>query len=377
MRILIAPNAFKNSLDAAAAADAIRDGFLKSELRCSCQCLPVGDGGDGTATLLVQRLHGKQVPVQVSDPLGRRIKTSFGIIEHAETAIIEMADAAGIRLLKAGELNPLIASSFGTGEMIKAALDKNVKKMIIGMGGSATVDGGCGILRALGIRFMDRTGKELQNLPADLVNLSHIDTQNLDQRIFRCEIVVLCDVNNSLLGEKGAAVVFGPQKGATPLAVKQLDAALSKLAEIGALVNGKNMAEVLRGGTAGGAAAGLYAFVNAELVNGIEYFLDSVSFDVALATADMVVTGEGSIDEQTLNGKAPYGVACRARQKNIPVIGMAGKIPTEPSLALLQFFDRLLSINHEISDMATSLRLTGRNLTRTAMELGNELASKK
>jgi len=377
MHILIAPNAFKNSLDAGAAANAIRDGFLKSRLNCSCRCFPVGDGGDGTAALLVQQLNGIQVPVEVSDPFGRKIKTSFGLVDNGQTAVIEMADAAGLRLLQTAELNPLIASSFGTGEMIIAALNRGVKKIIIGMGGSATVDGGCGILQALGIRFMNVAGMELKNTPADLINLACIDTQYLDQRIAGCEIIVLCDVNNSLLGEKGAAAVFGPQKGATPAVVQQLDAALSKFAEVAATVTDKNMTDTLRGGTAGGAAAGLYAFANAKLVNGIDYFLDSTSFNTALALADLVITGEGSIDEQTLNGKAPYGIASRAKQRGIPVIGMAGSIPSEPVTALSGFFDRLVSINKGTYDLETALRLTGKNLTLAAMEIGDLMASRR
>jgi len=377
MRILIAPNAFKNSLDADAAANAIREGFLQSRLNCGCRCFPVGDGGDGTAALLVQRLNGIQVPVEVSDPFGRKIKTSFGLIDNGQTAVIEMADAVGLRLLQTAELNPLIASSFGTGEMIVATLNRGVKKIIVGMGGSATVDGGCGILQALGIRFMNGDGRELKNIPADLINLTHIDTEHIDQRILSCETIVLCDVNNHLLGEKGAAAVFGPQKGATPDAVQQLEAALSKLAEIAIAIGAKNMDGTLRGGTAGGAAAGLYAFTNAQLVNGIDYFLDITFFDAALADADLVITGEGSIDEQTLNGKAPYGVACRAKKKGIPVIGMAGNIPSEPIAGLLHFFDKLVSINEDGYDMETALQLTPKNLTRTAMEIGNLLALKQ
>jgi len=377
MRILIAPNAFKNSLDADAAANAIREGFLQSRLNCSCRCFPVGDGGDGTAGLLVQRLNGIQVPVEVGNPFGRKIKTSFGLIDNGQTAVIEMADAVGLRLLETAELNPLTASSFGTGEMITAALNSGVKKIIIGMGGSATVDGGCGILQALGIRFMDGDGRELKNIPADLINLAHIDTEHIDQRFLRCETIVLCDVDNSLLGEKGAAAVFGPQKGATPAIVQQLEAALSKLAETAIAIGAKNMDGTLRGGTAGGAAAGLYAFTNAQLVNGIDYFLDITFFDAALADADLVITGEGSIDEQTLNGKAPYGVACRAKKKGVSVIAMAGRIPSEPIAGLLHFFDKLVSINKDGYDMETALRLTRKNLTRTAIEIGNLLALKQ
>ncbi|GAC1450922.1 MAG: glycerate 3-kinase [Chitinophagaceae bacterium] len=374
MHILIAPNAFKNSLDATAAAGAIRDGFLKSKLTCSCECFPIGDGGDGTAALIIQKLNGVSVPVEVHDPLGRKMTTRFGLIENGQTAVIEMADASGLRLLQPDELNPLKASSYGTGEMIKAALDKGVTKIIIGMGGSATVDGACAMLKALGIKFLDNGGNELPDMPGSLPALTQIDTRQLDKRIFDCEVVVLCDVNNKLLGKEGAAHVFGPQKGAAEPDIITLDEALATFSTIAQRVTGKNMAEIARGGTAGGAAAGLYAFVNAALVNGIDYFLDLTSFDKALQNCDVVVTGEGSLDEQTLQGKGPYGVAYRAKQKAIPVIALAGKIPLQTGSKFRDFFDVLLPINNDCMDFPIALRLTAANLSRTACETGNLLA---
>ena len=377
MHILIAPNAFKNSLDATAAADAIREGFSKSKLACTCECFPIGDGGDGTASLIIEKLKGTNVPVEVQDPLGRKIQASFGLIDNGQTAVIEMADASGLRLLRQDELNPLQASSYGTGEMIKAALDKGVKKIIIGMGGSATVDGGCSMLKALGVNFFDAGGNELQNMPGSLSMLAHIDSKQLDKRILNCEVVVLCDVNNQLLGKEGAAYVFGPQKGAAGNDVAALDQALAKFSAIALQLTGSNMAEIARGGTAGGAAAGLYALINAKLVNGIDYFLDITSFDKALQNCDLVVTGEGSIDEQTLHGKGFFGVVYRAKQKKIPVMGFAGKIPLQTDNKLRDFFDVLLPIGNDVTDLRTALQLTAENLSRTAMETGNLLALKK
>lgn len=209
MQILIAPNAFKNSLDADSVAHAIREGLNQSRLNCSCECFPVGDGGDGTAELIINKFAGTRVDATVHDPLGRKIQSSFGLIE-GHTAVIEMADASGLRLLNAKELKPLQASSLGTGELISLALDKGVRKIIIGLGGSATVDGGAGILTALGVRFLDTSGNILQGLPENLTNLNTIDASGLDQRIFNCEFTVLCDVDNLLLGDHGAAAVFGP-----------------------------------------------------------------------------------------------------------------------------------------------------------------------
>ena len=371
MNILIAPNAFKNSLTAEETALAIQEGFKASKLDCRCECFPIGDGGDGTGELINKKLDGEIVTVKVHDASGRNIEAPIGLIDHGKTAVIEMADASGIRLLKREELNPLIAASFGTGEQIKFALDKGANKIILGMGGSATVDGGIGILQALGARFLDAQQNELQNLPGTLTELQSIDVANLEGRIYHCEVIVLCDVDNLLLGDNGAAAMFGPQKGASPQGVKQLDAALTRLTQVMLQQTGKDISKVKYGGTAGGAAAGLFGLINAELVNGIEYFLDLTGFDVALENADLVITGEGSIDEQTLQGKGPYGVARRAKLKGVPVIGLAGKVPEEPNKNLQKYFDALLAIGNQPCDLEAALKNTAANLKRTAMELGN------
>lgn len=376
MHIVIAPNAFKNSLTAEATAEAIQEGLQRSNLHCTTEIFPIGDGGDGTAELIIKKRMGVLVNTNVSDPLGRKMETTFGLIKDGNTAVIEMANASGLRLLKQEELNPLQATSFGTGEQIKKALDKGAKKIIIGMGGSATVDGGTGILQALGARFLNSEGKELATLPNDLIQLAKIDLSNLDPRVKDTEFVVLCDVDNKLLGNNGAAAVFGPQKGASPSDVKALDAALSKLSEVAMKTTGRNMSEAAYSGTAGGAAAGLYAILNAKLVNGIEYFLDLTHFDDALKTAQLVITGEGSIDEQTLQGKGPFGVARRAKAKGIQVIGLAGKLPLDKNSKLQEYFDVLLSIGNEPCDLSTALKSTKQNLIRTAQEIGNLLSIK-
>jgi len=376
VHILIAPNAFKNSLDATAAAEAIREGLNQSKLKCTCECFPVGDGGDGTATLLIQKCGGTIVPAEVHDPLGRKIRAAFGLIDNGETAVIEMADASGLRLLRCDEFDPLHATTFGTGELIKCALDKGVNKIIIGIGGSATVDGATGILQALGIRFLDAGGKILSNLPEELADLESIDLSGLDQRISRCALIVLCDVENSLLGEQGAAKVFGPQKGATGPVVKKLEAALAKLRDVIFRQTGKDLAAIKHGGAAGGVAAGLQGFLNATLVNGIDHFLDITGFEDALQKADLVITGEGGIDEQTMRGKGPFGVALRARGKNIPVIGLAGRVALEADAPLRQYFAQLLAIGHSSVELDKALQNTAQDLQRTAMELGNRLAVK-
>lgn len=374
MRILISPNAFKHGLSAEDASLAIQEGLKQSRLNCESECFPIGDGGDGTAELIIKKHAGEMVPTAVHDALGRKIQTSFGLIDHGKTAVIEMADASGLRLLKQEELNPLLATSFGTGEQIKTALDKGAEKIIVGMGGSATVDGGCGMLKALGARFLDAGGNELRGLPGSLTMLASVDLSALDEKVLKAELIVLCDVDNFLLGETGAAAMFGPQKGASAAAVHQLDAALAQLSAVALQQTGKDMADIKYGGTAGGASAGLHAMLNAKLVNGINHFLDLTGFDTSLEKADLVITGEGSIDEQTLQGKGPFGVAYRAKLKGLPVIGLAGKVPLETNAALQKYFDVLMPVGHQPLDLPAALAATGKNLVRTGCEIGNMLA---
>lgn len=376
MHILISPNSFKHSLDATDAALAIQKGFHQSQLECTCECFPIGDGGDGTGALIIDKFKGETIEAPVHDALGRKLSASFGLIDGGKTAVIEMANVSGIRLLQPEELNPLRTTSFGTGEQIKIALEKGVKKLIIAMGGSATVDGGCGILKALGIRFLDKKGEELALLPEDLIDLDFIDLSLFDKRILDCEVVVLCDVDNLLLGDRGAAAIFGPQKGASGEDVQRLDKALSRFSEITFKQTGKDMAFIKHGGAAGGAAAGLYAFLNAKLVNGIDYFLELADFSSSLEKADLVITGEGSIDEQTLQGKGPLGVAYRVKHKSLPVIAFAGKVPLGLNSDLQKYFDVILAIGNEPVDLATALKHTATDLTRTAENLGNLLALK-
>lgn len=372
--IVIAPNAFKHSLDALGAAEALREGFLQSRLDCKISLFPIGDGGDGTCKLIRQHLGGTEIVQTVSGPLGKPTHASYSLIDEGKAAVIEMADASGIRLLLPEERAPLQASSVGTGQLILSALDHGVEHIILGMGGSATVDGGCGMLHALGLRFFDREGGELDPIPQELQRLHHIDLSGKDKRLDDCTITILCDVENTLLGEHGAAAVFGPQKGASEPAVKMLETFLSLLSKIAMNSTGKDMTTVVSGGAAGGAAAGMYAFANAQLVNGIDHFLKLTGFEEVLQTADWLVTGEGSLDEQTLSGKGPCGVAHLAKQHRIPVIGIAGRVPLVPSPELLDLFDVLLPISHEAMPLQKALEYTSLNLQRTAHALGNMLA---
>jgi len=374
VHILIAPNAFKNALDAPAVAAAIRHGLRQSKLKCTTECFPVADGGDGTATLMIRACGGTIVNAQVHDPLGREIRAPFGLIDQGKMAVIELADASGLRLLRKDEFDPLRASTFGTGELIIAALDKKVREIILGVGGSATVDGGTGILRALGVHFLDREGKILTRLPEELIRLDSIDLSGLDQRMTRCTLTILCDVQNPLTGRHGSATVFGPQKGATPATVKKLEAGHRHFSEIIFKETGRRVAKIKHGGAAGGVPAGLHGLLGARLVNGIGRYLEATRFEKALRKADLVITGEGSLDEQTLHGKGPFGVAQMAKRVKIPVVGLAGKISVKRNSSLRSYFDWLLPISDAGMNMETAIQRTAQNLRRTAKMLGNRLA---
>lgn len=374
MHILIAPNAFKNSLTASECAEAIREGLISSKITATYDCFPIADGGDGTAALIIDKCKGVWHKQDVQDPLGRIVSAPFGLIDSGRTAVLEMADASGIRLLKEEELNPLKTSSFGTGELILSALDLGVDKIVIGLGGSATVDGGVGILRAIGVRFLDQNGEELPGLTESLLKLDRIDLSKMDQRILNCKILVLCDVDNLLLGENGAAAVFGPQKGASEEDIPLLESVLKRLAEKAFEVTGKKMHEIIHGGAAGGVAAALFAFLNAEIVNGAEQFLEITGFSTSISKADILITGEGSLDEQTLQGKGPHAVAKIAKGLNIPVIGLAGKVPLAGNPEMDKYFDVLMAIGNQPSNLETAMKFTSANLIRTSKTIGNLLA---
>ena len=375
MHILIAPNAFKHSLSAIDAARAIEDGLLQSKLRFSARRFPVGDGGDGTAELLLQHACGERIWEKSIDPLGRQIQASYGWVNAEKTAIIELAEASGLHLLRPNEYDPLHANTRGTGRLIRAALEKNARRIILCIGGSATIDAAAGILEELGIRLLSSSGNLLEGMPANFANLDGIDIRGMDKRIEQTEMIVLCDVENTLLGASGTAAVFGPQKGASPAEVLQLESLLSRFSEKTLEVRGKDMRSMKGGGAAGGVAAALAAYCDATLVSGIDYFLDQTGFLQELKKADLVITGEGSIDAQTLDGKGPFGVAARAKQLHLSVIGLAGRVPQGPDPELEKYFDLMLSIQHEALPMEEALPLTASNLQRTAAELGNLLAS--
>lgn len=377
MHIIIAPNAFKGSLSASEAADHIADGLRKSRLQCRLTKFPIGDGGDGTAELIVKKWNASTIKTEVHDPLGRKIQSEFGWVEQSKTAIIEMSEASGLQLLKIDELDPLKTNSRGTGELIRVVLDKGAKRIILGVGGSATADGGTGLLAELGVRFLDAQQEEIRNLPEELITLNSIDVSGLDPRLKTCELIVLCDVKNTLLGAKGAATVFGPQKGANDKQVQFLEHGLRQYNKITLKDLKVSMSEMIHGGAAGGMAAGLSAFLKADLVQGIDYFLQIMEFEKILDSADLVITAEGGLDDQTLEGKGPAGVANLSKKKNIPVVMMAGSIPLHPEKEMRKYFDVILAIGNAVESLEKAMENTGTNLMRTACELGNILAIRK
>jgi glycerate kinase len=377
MHILIAPNAFKNSITAAGAANAIFTGLQESGLVFTADLFPVADGGDGTATLLEERLHAIRIPVSVQDPLGKIIETHFGWVEKKRLAIIELANASGLRLLNPSSYNPRIANTRGTGQTILKALKARATEIILAIGGSATVDGGTGILTELGIRFLDFNQEVIQQLPEKLASLAGIDKGGLAPEARNSKFTILCDVSNPLLGENGAASIFGPQKGAGPADIQALEDGLKKFCDCSQQITGRNMNDLEFGGAAGGVAAGLATWLDAQLVNGIGYFLEITSFQTFVEKADLVITGEGMLDLQTLQGKAPLGVAQVAKEKNIPVYAMAGQVADKNNKQMQKYFDELIEINPMPLDIARAIRDVEKNLKEAARQLGNRLKKGK
>lgn len=373
MHILIAPNTFKHSLDTFQVAEAIRQGLMKSRLPATYTLFPIADGGEGMLDILVQHFQGRKEVVRVQDPLGREVAASFGIIRDGQTAVIELASASGLKWLRAGELNPLMASTFGTGQLIRAALDLGLRDFIIGLGNSATVDGGTGLLQALGFRFLDAAGAPIAPGAGGLAALSSIDRSSVDPRLAGCRICVACDVDNPLLGEQGAARVFGPQKGADAALVPVLEAHLSRLREVTRSHTGIDMAAARHGGAAGGTAAALEAFLSASLVPGVEYILGLTGFSQQIATTQLLITAEGEINTQTLSGKGPYGAARQAREHQVPVIALTGQIPADLDLEKFAFFDAVFPISRGPVKLEDALQSTAADLIRTAWQIGNLL----
>lgn len=324
MRVVVAPDSFKGSISARDLCAAARRGIHAVDPAIEVIELPLADGGEGTVENMVYSTKGKTRLVQVNDPLGRPIRAAYGILGDDATVIIEMAQASGLPLLKPDERNPLITSSFGTGELIVHALNEGYRKFIIGLGGSATNDGGVGMLKALGAAFYDQDGVLLPKGGASLEKLSYMDLSGLDKRLQESTFTIASDVNNPLCGANGASAVFGPQKGATPEMVQRLDMALSRFADVAEKQLGFDVRHLPGSGAAGGMGAALFAFLHAEFKSGIELVMDAIHFEQNIQAADLIITGEGKLDDQTMAGKAIAGVCKKAKPYQIPTIAICG-----------------------------------------------------
>ncbi|GHW79179.1 hypothetical protein VCSRO199_1019 [Vibrio cholerae] len=324
MKVVIAPDSFKESLTAKQVCDAIQAGLARVWHDAKFVAIPVADGGEGTVQSLVDATQGRLVEVKVMGPQGKRVEAFYGMLGDNQTAVIEMAAASGLHHVPVAQRDPKLTTSFGTGELIRHALDQGVTKLIIGLGGSATNDGGVGMLAALGARFTNADGDPIQLTGGGLHELTHIDLQDFDPRLQHCDILVACDVNNPLCGDKGASAVFGPQKGATPEDVQLLDGTLRQFCLLTEKVTGKMVLESAGAGAAGGMGAALLAYTQARLRPGIEIVLETVQLAHQVSDADLVITGEGRIDSQTVHGKTPMGVAKVAKRFDVPVLALCG-----------------------------------------------------
>lgn len=328
MKIVLAPDSFKNAVTAKEAARAMRKGFEKSLPSASYVEVPMADGGEGTAQALVDATNGRFLTAQVQNPLDQTVSAQYGILGDGKTAVIEMAAASGIQYIDAQTQNPLITTTYGTGQLMAAALAQGVQTIVIGLGGSATNDGGAGMAQALGVRLLDVDGQVLPLGGGALARLARIDTTHMIPALSRVKVVIASDVTNPLFGPNGASAVFGPQKGATPAMVAQLDRNLTHFAAVIERDLGKSVAQIPGAGAAGGLGAGLLAFTDAQVQPGVEMVVAQTGLTEIVRDADIVVTGEGGIDFQTQYGKTPIGVAKAVKQVNpqATVIAIAGYI---------------------------------------------------
>jgi glycerate 2-kinase len=377
MKIVIAPDSFKESLSALEAANAIERGFKLVFPNAVYSKMPMADGGEGTVQSLVDATNGKIEERIVTGPLGEPVKAFFGLIGDGKTAVIEMAAASGLHLVPVENRNPLVTSTRGTGELISAALDFGVKHIIIGLGGSATNDGGAGMVQALGGRLLDELGNDIGSGGGALSQIVTIDLTGLDDRLKDVQIEVACDVDNPLTGPRGASAIFGPQKGATPEMIDLLDKNLSHFADVAERALGKTFRDIEGVGAAGGLGASLLAFLNADLKRGIQIVLNAVNFEEVVKDADLVITGEGRIDSQTIYGKTPIGVAKAAKKYGVPVIALAGSLSQDSDVVYEHGIDALFSIVPGIVTLPDAFEHAAHYMERTARNIAASMRAVK
>ncbi len=372
MKIVIAPDSFKESLSSMEVARAIEAGFKAIYPDADYVKLPIADGGEGTVAALVEATDGNLVNLRVTGPLATPVDSFYGRSGDGHSAVIEMAAASGIDLVPAAQRNPLVTTSYGTGELILHALDSGVRNFIIGIGGSATNDGGAGMLQALGAQLLDAEGKQIGHGGGCLEQLARIDISTLDVRLSESRIQVACDVDNPLTGERGASAIFGPQKGATPEMVAQLDKCLGHFATLIKRDLNQDVEHSAGAGAAGGMGAALLAFLNADLRPGVEIVVEAINLDAAVQGASLVVTGEGCMDKQTVFGKAPIGVAKVASRHQVPVVGLAGSLGEGVDAVydhgIMAVFSVVIgpcTLEQALSDAAINVEITARNVAAT------------
>ncbi|KTF36977.1 glycerate kinase [Xanthomonas vesicatoria] len=379
MRVVIAPDAYKESLSAREVATQIEAGFGEVFPTWQYTKVPMADGGEGTVDALVAATGGQVIACTVNGPLGTPVPAFFGLTGDGGTAVIEMAAASGLALLPPAQRAPLHASTAGVGALILAALDAGARRFIIGIGGSASTDGGAGMAQALGARLLDAHGAPIGPGGGALAALARIDIAGLDARLQDCHIEVACDVDNPLTGPTGASAVFGPQKGATPAMVRQLDANLQHYADVLQRDLGVRLHALPGGGAAGGLGAGLVAFVGAQLRPGVEVVARALGLEALIAHADLVITGEGRIDSQSVRGKAPVGVARLAQRHGTPVIAIAGSLGSgaeqlhvQGIAAMFAVVPGACTLEQALADAAGNVRMTARNVA-AALQVGAAL----
>ncbi|MBX2873676.1 MAG: glycerate kinase [Saprospiraceae bacterium] len=370
MNLLIACDSFKDSLAAVAVCQALERGIKKADPTCQTQLFPMADGGEGTARIMTYHTQGRWIEVEVQGPLAVTVKAGYGLSADGSKAYIDMAEASGLQLVPRPLRNPLKTGTFGTGQLIQKAIEQGVEKIFLGIGGSATNDGGIGMAKALGYRFLDQNGRDLAGNGEDLQQIAQIIAPD---RSFPT-IEVLCDVNNPLYGPNGAAVVYGPQKGASEEIVEQLDAGLQQLAKQVESDLSKTLDQIPGAGAAGGMGYGAMVFLNGSLKSGIEAIMNEASFDDALQQADLVITGEGKIDGQTVQGKLIKGICERAKQFNRPVIAVCGALLASTDLIQRIGLQAAFSIQRHPLSLAEALEQTDANLEALGFHLARTLS---
>jgi len=369
--IVLAPDSYKESLTAAEVCVAMEAGLRVAFPDAEFVHVPMADGGEGTLASLVDARGGSIERVRVTGPLGRPVDADLGLLP-GDVGVVEMASASGLALVPPAERDPRVTTTRGTGELVRAALDRGVRSLILAIGGSATNDAGAGLAQALGVRLLDADGRDLPDGGAALARLDRIDVSDADPRLASLTIRVACDVDNPLCGPVGASAVYGPQKGATPAMVAELDAALAHFADVVRRDLGRDIADVPGAGAAGGLGGGLLAFTDAELRRGVRIVIDETRLADAVARADLVVTGEGRVDGQTRHGKAPFGVAEVARAAGVPVVAVAGCLGDGVD-ELHDVFDVIVPVLDRLDPPASVLAAGARNVERACRELGRAL----